>query len=412
MAPSALPFAGVRVVELASEATAFTGLLFAGQGAEVTVVEPLEGSPTRSFGPFVEDEVGPDRSLWWRFYNRGKDGVRVDLDRPSGRAELVALLRDADVLLESESTAHLAEVGLEWPDASSRFPRLIWVAMTPFGRQEPREDEPVTDLTMLARSGPIWSCGYDDHDLPPVRGGEGHAAHIAGFQAVIGASIALLARLRSGRGQRVDVSLTATGNVTTEMSTYEWLVRRATVQRQTGRHAQVVATQPTQVRARDGRYVNTGVPRATRTECVVLLHWMDELGVRDEFDDVGLLEIGAQGALPVEEPAIRTELIGAQRACISLIARHLDGQVFFVEAQERGLSAGVINAAEDVLTDPQFEARGMWVEVDEPSLGRSLNYPAAPLAFGGVRAVLGPAPSFGGVSFGASEAAETATNPD
>jgi hypothetical protein len=139
---------------------------------------------------------------------------------------------------------------------------------------------------------------------------------------------------------------------------------------------------------------------------------MDELGVRDEFDDVGLLEIGAQGALPVEEPAIRTELIGAQRACISLIARHLDGQVFFVEAQERGLSAGVINAAEDVLTDPQFEARGMWVEVDEPSLGRSLNYPAAPLAFGGVRAVLGPAPSFGGVSFGASEAAETATNPD
>src|SRR5206468_895378 len=137
---------------------------------------------------------------------------------------------------------------------------------TPSGRGTTRADEAATDLTLLAGGGPVWSCGYDDHALPPVRGGGNQAYHIGGHHAVMALLVALLERERSGRGQLVDVNIHAACNVTTELATYEWLVARATVQRQTGRHASTTRSSPTQVRCADGRHANTGVPPRTPEE--------------------------------------------------------------------------------------------------------------------------------------------------
>ncbi len=73
------PLAGVRVVELSHEHVAFAGKLLADLGAEVTVVEPPGGSAQRAFGPFLDDEPGPERSLWWWHYNTSKRSVVADL---------------------------------------------------------------------------------------------------------------------------------------------------------------------------------------------------------------------------------------------------------------------------------------------------------------------------------------------
>ena len=84
----------------------------------------------------------------------------------------------------------------------------------------------------------MWSCGYDDHSLPPVRGGGNQAFHIAQHVRGDGArSPRCSQRDVTGRGQLVDVSMHAAANVTTESGSYDWLVGAETVQRQTGRHA-------------------------------------------------------------------------------------------------------------------------------------------------------------------------------
>ncbi|MGV6873814.1 CoA transferase [Pseudochelatococcus sp. B33] len=93
--------AGLRVIEYADEPGEYAGLLFAGLGAEVIKVEPLEGARTRQLGPFFGDDAHPERSLFFWNYNRGKRSVVLDLESASGREQMLGLLSGADVLLDS-----------------------------------------------------------------------------------------------------------------------------------------------------------------------------------------------------------------------------------------------------------------------------------------------------------------------
>ena len=71
--------AGLRVIEIADERAEYTGLLLAGLGCDVIKIEPPEGNATRRIGPFLNDEPGPERSLFFWNYNRGKQSVVLDI---------------------------------------------------------------------------------------------------------------------------------------------------------------------------------------------------------------------------------------------------------------------------------------------------------------------------------------------
>ena len=234
---------GVRVLELSGERIAFAGKLLADMGADVILIEPPGGDPARAFPPFVDDRPGPDRSLWWWHHHTSKRGVVIDLETPEGREQFRALAAGADILLESEPAGRLAALGLDYEDLKADCPGLVFVSMTPFGRTSPNAAVPATDLTLLAGAGPAWSCGYDDHSLPPVRGGGGQGYHTGCHFAVLSALTAYFWKLSSGEGQVVDVSMHQASNVTTEAASYSWLVAGQTVQRQTGRHAATILTQ-------------------------------------------------------------------------------------------------------------------------------------------------------------------------
>src|SRR3954451_20471373 len=112
------PLDGVRVVELSHEHVAFAGKLLADLGAAVTVVEPPGGSPQRAQGPFLDDEPGPERSLWWWHYNTSKRGVVADLGEPDDAARVQALVAGADVLLVAGPPADQQAAGLDWATVS------------------------------------------------------------------------------------------------------------------------------------------------------------------------------------------------------------------------------------------------------------------------------------------------------
>jgi crotonobetainyl-CoA:carnitine CoA-transferase CaiB-like acyl-CoA transferase len=374
---------GIRVVELAHERAALAGKLLADMGADVVVVEPPDGSALRRWGPFVDDRPDPEQSLAWWHFNTNKRGVVLDLDEAAGRDAFRRLVARADLVLEAENPGRLAKLGLDHADLARRA--LIWVSITPFGRNGPGRPDQSTDLTVLAAGGPVWSCGYDDHSLPPVRGQGFQGYNTACHYAVMSALTALLQRGVSGEGQLVDVSMHAAANVTTEMASYHYLVQGTTVQRQTGRHAMETPTMPSQVRCADGRYVNTGVPPRQPRECAGLLGWLRELGIAGEFPEAVFLEMGAQRDFidlsKIGQDDEVTAIFGAGREALNFVASRLSAYDFFVGAQRAGLPVGVIYAPEEAFEDPHFVARGFQTPVEHPELGRSVRYPGAPYRF-------------------------------
>ncbi|MFT4988565.1 MAG: crotonobetainyl-CoA:carnitine CoA-transferase CaiB-like acyl-CoA transferase [Acidimicrobiales bacterium] len=394
------PLAGIVVIELSSDATAFAGKLLADMGADVIVIEPPGGSAQRRYGPFLDDKAGPERSLHWWHYNTSKRSVVLDLDDAVGRQQFRALVSETGVVLEGEAPDRLRELGIDYDDLRAERSDLVHCSVTPFGRTGTRSDEQVTDLTMLAGGGPVWSCGYDDHEIPPVRGGGNQGYQTSGVWAVISMLAAVHHRQRTGIGQHIDVSSHAAVNVTTEFASYSWLVTATEVQRQTGRHASARPTQPTQALCADGNYLNTGVPPRRPAEFNALSEWLVELGLDAEFPLTPLLEMGGQyshiGMVEIEEDPMIGEVFGAGREAVMLIASRLSAYEAFIGFQQRGIPVGAVFAPEDVINDPHFIARGFAIEVEHEDLGRTFTYPGVPVKMNGSPAsISGRAPHIG-----------------
>jgi crotonobetainyl-CoA:carnitine CoA-transferase CaiB-like acyl-CoA transferase len=375
--------AGIRVIELAHERIAFAGKLMGDMGADVILVEPPGGDPSRDYPPYLNDEAGDNRSLYFWHYNTSKRSVVIDLDTTAGQTQFKALCDSADVLIESEPTQRLSDLNLDYPDLKQTNPGLIHVAMTPYGRQSPDSDLPVTDLTLMAAGGPPWSCGYDDHSLPPVRGWGNQGYHTGCHFTFMSVLTALLYRGTSGAGQFIDVSMTAGLNVTTEAASYTWMVNGGTVQRQTGRHASVVPSGETQMQCADGRYVNTGVPPRFPAEFGRLLNWLRTIGLEAELPEAVFLEMGAdwEGAFDLSligSDDTITAIFSAGREALKLIATRITAQEFFIGCQNAGLAVGAINSPEEAFEDPHFKARGFQVPVEHDDMGQTYIYPGAP----------------------------------
>ena len=363
----------IRVVELAGEPCAFAGKLMGDMGADVILIEPPGGEPSRGYPPFVEQD-GRRHSLHFWHYNTSKRSVVLDIEQADDRAQLVKLLESADILLEAEPPRRLARLGIDYEHLQPTNPRLIHVALTAYGREHPDSELPFTDLTLMAAGGPPWSCGYDDHELPPVRGWGYQGIQTACHYAFMSVLTALLYRSRSGKGQFIDVSMTAALNVTTEAASYAHLVAGFEVQRQTGRHAAVHPTGETQMRCADGNYVNTGVPPRFPDEFGRLLQWLRTLELEDAFPEAVFLEMGANWEGPFDLSRLGTDdtitaIFSAGREALQLIAASIPAYDFFTGCQNAGLSVGVIYAPQQAFDDPHFAARGFPTPVWQTGVG-------------------------------------------
>ena len=373
------PLSGLRVLEVGGAEGAWCGKLLADMGATVVKIEPREGDPTRACGPFYQDTPGPNNSLYFWHYNTNKKSITLDLSSASSQGLFRRLAASVDVLIDSYPPGHLDRLGVGYAALRKGNPRLIMAAITPFGQDGPYRDYAATDLTILAFGGPAWSCGYDDHSVPPMRGGGNQGYHVACHWAAISIMIALLHRNRSGEGQFIDVNMHAAANVTTEGATYNWMVNRSMVQRQTGRHASSRSTRPSQVLCGDGRYLNTGISLRSEGEWMSMLAWLNENGVLDDLDEN--LAPPSREALAKGDPEALEAIRRVSEAVEALALKRKDGLELFQEAQERGFQWGIIYSPDEVMEDPHFQARGFVVEVEHLELGKTFRYPGAPYRF-------------------------------
>jgi crotonobetainyl-CoA:carnitine CoA-transferase CaiB-like acyl-CoA transferase len=363
------PYQQLRVVEIADDpAGEYTGKLLADFGAEVVKVEPPEGARSRRVGPFAEGRTGPDASLAFRWYNTSKRSVVLG-DGEDDRANLRRLIADADVLISTLRGEEAEARGIGYEALQAEFPRLIVVVVTPFGLDGPWADYRASDLTALAVGGLLNSCGYDDHEIPPIRPGGDQAYATAASFAHTGLLLALLDRRRSGRGQLVDVSMHDAGAVSGELANPYWFYPKALVQRQTCRHAQPVRTQSALFECGDGRYVYfahiLSDPRAWET----LVGWMEELGVAADLTDPEYQQLEHRQA----QYAHVQELV-------EVFFLVQDADTAYREGQRRGLPMGVLNAPEELLSDEHLLAREFFVPVEQPEGGTALQ-PGSPYRF-------------------------------
>ena len=372
----------LRVIELCDERGAWCGKLLADMGADVIKIEPPQGDPTRKYEPFLDDEPDDERSLWFWYYNTSKRSVVLDLDTRRGQANFRRLVESADIVIETDDQGRLEELELDYEDFRDEQSDLIWASITPFGRNSVRSGEVHTDLTLAANGGFSWMNGYDDHSLPPVRGGGPQAWHTGSHYAFMSILAALLERNQSGEGQFIDVNINASINVTTEAGSYVWLVAHGTVQRQTGRHAGVQPSMPSQLKCADGRYVNTGVPPRRPAEFGLVHDWLEAEGLLDEFLEAPLLLAGAAlESFSLAEAMVDEEkqaIFAAGRDAFNLIASKIPAYDFFKKGQEFGFQVGIIHSPEEALDDPHFIARGMQRSIHHPELDRNIIYPGPP----------------------------------
>ena len=189
---------GISVVELGSFITGpYAGLLLADLGADVIKVEPPGGDPFRAFGAgkYSPNFVG---------YNRNKRSVVIDIKKSTGRRDLLALIRKADVLIENFRPGVLDRLKLGYPSLRKINPLLVYCSISGFGRSGASRDRPAFDMIGQSVSGMLGL--FLDPKNPIVRGPT-ISDQLAGFYACYGILGALFGRVLTGKGRRVDVNM-------------------------------------------------------------------------------------------------------------------------------------------------------------------------------------------------------------
>ncbi len=194
---------GIRVIDLSRVLGGpYCTQILADHGASVLKIEPPQGDETRAWGPpFDRDGT----ASYFLGLNRNKTGTTMDLSDPAARAELLALLEGADVLVENFKTGSMEKWGLGFETLRLRFPRLVHARVSGFGADGPLGGLPGYDAAIQALAGLMSVNGEAGGE--PLRVGLPVVDMVTGLNAALGIMFALNERQRSGRGQFVEAAL-------------------------------------------------------------------------------------------------------------------------------------------------------------------------------------------------------------
>lgn len=201
------PLDGVRVVDLTRAlAGPYATMMLADAGAEVLKVEqPVDGDPTRHWGPPFLEADGYRDSTYHLAVNRSKRSVVLDLRDRGDLATLRGLVADADVLAENFRPGVMDRLGLGWDALRERNDRLVVLSITGFGEGGPDGHRSGFDQIVQGEAGLMSLTGQPGG--PPTKVGLPITDLLAGMFGAYGVVAALHERERSGRGQRVTTSL-------------------------------------------------------------------------------------------------------------------------------------------------------------------------------------------------------------
>jgi glutaryl-CoA transferase len=353
--------AGLRVVELARVlAGPTTGQTLADLGADVIKVESPEGDETRAWGPpFIETE-GERAAAYFHSCNRGKRSIVADFTTERGREIVRRLAARSDVLIENFKVGGLEKFGLDYESLKALNPRLIYCSVTGFGQTGPYAKRAGYDFLIQGMSGVMSITG--DPDGPPEKAGIAISDLFTGLYGVIAIEAALIARERTGLGQRLDLSLFDSMIAMLSNQAMNYLASGRSPKRMGNAHLNLAPYQTFPV-ADGWLIVAVGNDGQFERLCAVLG-----------------LEGMAGDARFTTNPARVTNRVEMERELkAKTVAWKRDDLLAALE--KAVVPAGPINTIGDLFANPQFVARGMRIEPEgTPGLRSPIVMSASPLA--------------------------------
>ena len=338
---------GLRVLDLGPGiAPSFCAKLLADYGASVVKVEaPGEGDPTRRMGPFVADAPDSEKSIPYLYVNTGKRGITLDWSTESGGVILHKLLDDADVLVEGYSPSQTHSSCISYTEFARTHQHLVVTSVTPFGQDGPYREFEATDIVTCAMSGLMYHSG--DSDREPLRNALDQSLYVAGANAAAATLVAVFARLTSGAGQHVDVSVAEclAAHLVQPVPYHNYM--GATKGRRPVRGSGFEELMP----ARDG-YVVPSVQGSQPWETVADLIGLEELHDPRFASGAGRIANGEE---------LKTLLIEG--------LAQWDRLPLFIASGERRLVFGMAQDAGDMVACPHLAERGFYHQVDHPVAG-------------------------------------------
>jgi len=310
----------------------------------IKLEQPGRGDDTRAWGPpFLHGE-----SAYFLSINRNKESLTLDLKQPSAGPIIERLLAVADVVVENFRPGTMERLGLSYETLATRYPRLIYCSISGFGQTGPRREEPGYDAVIQGEAGLMSITG--EANGPPYRLGVAIADIVTGMFAAQGISLALLARVRTGRGQRVDIGML---DATASLLTYQagiFFATGATPGRLGNRHPTIVPYET--FLASDGDFVvAVGNDEQFRRFCRVI--GLEELPTDERFST----NRGRVSHYNELRPLLGERLRGRSR------------EHWVRDLKAAGVPCGAVRDIAEVLADPQLDARNMVETIDHVSAG-------------------------------------------
>ncbi|HKD67242.1 MAG TPA: CoA transferase [Candidatus Binataceae bacterium] len=370
--------ARLKVVEIGELVSApYAAKLMADMGAEVIKVErPGAGDAARTRGPFPGGKPHPGQSGLFLYLNANKYGVTLDIAQPEGFELLEELAAGADVLIHNVWPPDMDRVGLNFDRLARRNPRLVMTSITPFGTTGPHRSWRSEDLTTWSSGGVcvLNGAGPGHPELPPLKAFGSHAGFQAGVHGAVATMGAVFARLRSGKGQHVEVSAQESLVSQNEMVFEYWPYMDVIATRLGRKPLQPLET----MQCKDGWIYICCVEEHQWRSFVALMgnpEWADEEIFADRLkrgENWEALEIFLR------------EWVGEQTV--------LD---LYRKAQARRVPFAPVSTMGDLLNSEHLKARGFFVELKHPVAGQH-RYPGAPVQYGATPwQIRMPAPALG-----------------
>jgi CoA:oxalate CoA-transferase len=346
------PLTGIRVIGLEQYMSApYCTMLLADAGAEVIKIErPGRGDPRRSIPPYATDERGWRVAGGFIGYNRNKKSLALNLGEEAGRQVLKDLVKVSDVVVENLRPGATDKMGLGYEQLKAINPRLIYAAISGFGRLEgytgPYGQRPAFDIVAEAMSGIMHLVGFADK--PPSWTIYGMADVYSGLVTAYGVMLALFMRERTGAGQFVDSAMLDNMLALNERMVTLYSFTGESPERGWLRHLYPRGA----FRCKDG-YLALNVP-----DDIQWRRLCEAIGCEDLKDDPRTVDGTARAAnADFIRPLIEAWLADKTRAqAVAILEKH-------------GVPSGPVYTAEDVFNDPHIAARQMLVTVDDPVAG-------------------------------------------
>ena len=340
------PLAGMRVIDLSQIMAGPTcSSMLADMGADVIKIEKLPGGDdSRAYRePRVNGVSAP-----FMIMNRNKRGMALNLKLPEGRAILLRMLEDADVLLENFRGGTLEKLGLGYEVLSGANPALIYCAISGYGRSGPYAEKGGFDLIAQGFSGLMSVTG--EAGGPPVKNGNAVSDMNAGLLAALGITAAYVHQQKTGQGQIVDTSLM---DAALQQTAWHAAVFFATGQSPGPSGSAHLLAAPYQAfQASDG-WINIGGANQTNWERIA-----EVLGHPEWRDDPRYAS-----------NSVRMANLDSLTAEMNAVLRTRCRADWLAALDAAGVPAGPVHSIGEALTHPQTLARGMVVDLVHPQAG-------------------------------------------